>query len=66
MLADEVTEQMANVRYWHLADISIMPANVRFRGRRKADRHVVVFVLTSGRRLSATLREGPLKSTRND
>ena len=34
--------------------------------KRTSLRHVVVFVLTSGRRLSATLREGPLKSTRND
>jgi hypothetical protein len=31
-IAGEVIESMANVRFWHNADMTIRAANVRFRG----------------------------------
>jgi hypothetical protein len=35
-----------NVRYWHLADISAVPANVRFRGKADISRIVKCPLIT--------------------
>jgi hypothetical protein len=36
-----------DVRYWHKADIRLLPANVRFGGKADEERDVYVFFLAS-------------------